>query len=594
MLQPRIAVLLACGALTILLAAPTSAQPSPGKISGTVRVASGAPVAGAPVTVMNQETGATRVVRSSSTGAYEAAGLPPGLYTVSADVQGFRKVVHKDQRLAAGATLTVDFTLEVKASEEVTVTAMKREDTVARRPSPSPRRPRTTCATAASTTSRAWPRNVAGFSVQNLGPGQSQVAIRGVSSGQIARDQPGVKEQVGAYLDESVISLSLFTPDIDLFDVEPRRGAARPAGHAVRLRLAVGHGPLHQQPARARRDEVVRRVRRQHHRRRQPGRQRQAGLQRCPWATRRPCASRGTTTTLGGYMDAVQPNLSVKKDVNTGDRFGVRAAIEIAPSERLTITPRIVYQKVEDGRLEPHRRLQHPGQSLHDDAAGGDARRARAVHPDRRALHRQVRARRPERQLQLRRRRPDLDHVLHRSRHPRRARRGRADLQHHRRQLSACPRTSTRSTRRWTTPRRRKVWTQELRFSGGKDRFKWVAGGFYADIEARLRPEPARRRVRGRSRGIPTHGTRRAQGRPVLLGPELQARAVRALRRGDLRRDRPLQRDRRACATTTSTRTRTQIFDGIFGDDSDGTPSCRSRAPRTPTASRRASSSATR
>jgi iron complex outermembrane receptor protein len=62
-------------------------------------------------------------------------------------------------------------------------------------------------------------RNVASFSVQNLGPGQSQVAIRGVSSGQIARDQPGVKEQVGAYLDESVISLSLFTPDIDLFDV---------------------------------------------------------------------------------------------------------------------------------------------------------------------------------------------------------------------------------------------------------------------------------------------------------------------------------------------------------------------------------------
>jgi iron complex outermembrane receptor protein len=62
-------------------------------------------------------------------------------------------------------------------------------------------------------------QNVAGFSVQNLGPGQSQVAMRGVSSGQIARDQPGVKEQVGAYLDDSPISLSLFTPDLDLFDV---------------------------------------------------------------------------------------------------------------------------------------------------------------------------------------------------------------------------------------------------------------------------------------------------------------------------------------------------------------------------------------
>jgi iron complex outermembrane receptor protein len=70
-------------------------------------------------------------------------------------------------------------------------------------------------------------RNVAGLTVQNLGPGQSQVAVRGVSAGQIVRDQPGVKEQVGVYLDESVISLSLFTPDIDLFDlnrVETLRG----------------------------------------------------------------------------------------------------------------------------------------------------------------------------------------------------------------------------------------------------------------------------------------------------------------------------------------------------------------------------------
>src|SRR3712207_5661662 len=70
-------------------------------------------------------------------------------------------------------------------------------------------------------------RNVAGLTVQNLGPGQSQVSVRGVSAGQIARDQPGVKEQVGVYLDESVTSMSLFTPDFDLFDlnrVETLRG----------------------------------------------------------------------------------------------------------------------------------------------------------------------------------------------------------------------------------------------------------------------------------------------------------------------------------------------------------------------------------
>src|SRR3990167_11021905 len=70
-------------------------------------------------------------------------------------------------------------------------------------------------------------RSVAGLTVQNLGPGQSQVSVRGVSAGQIVRDQPGVKEQVGIYLDESVTSLSLFTPDFDLFDlnrVETLRG----------------------------------------------------------------------------------------------------------------------------------------------------------------------------------------------------------------------------------------------------------------------------------------------------------------------------------------------------------------------------------
>src|SRR5690606_35563885 len=49
---------------------------------------------------------------------------------------------------------------------------------------------------------------------------QSEVAIRGSSAGQVVRDQPGVKESVGVYLDESPISIALFTPDLDLFDLD--------------------------------------------------------------------------------------------------------------------------------------------------------------------------------------------------------------------------------------------------------------------------------------------------------------------------------------------------------------------------------------
>jgi len=63
-------------------------------------------------------------------------------------------------------------------------------------------------------------RNVSGLAITDLGPGQSQVAIRGISVGQVVCDQPGVKESVGIYLDESAISVALFTPDLDLFDLD--------------------------------------------------------------------------------------------------------------------------------------------------------------------------------------------------------------------------------------------------------------------------------------------------------------------------------------------------------------------------------------
>ena len=109
----------------------------------------------------------------------------------------------------------------------IIVTATKRASTVQDVPFSINAQTEKTSSAPTPTRSRTISRNVAGLAVQNLGPGQSQVSVRGVSAGQIVRDQPGVKEQVGVYLDESVISLSLFTPDFDLFDlnrVETLRG----------------------------------------------------------------------------------------------------------------------------------------------------------------------------------------------------------------------------------------------------------------------------------------------------------------------------------------------------------------------------------
>ncbi|MEJ2605010.1 MAG: TonB-dependent receptor plug domain-containing protein, partial [Gammaproteobacteria bacterium] len=111
--------------------------------------------------------------------------------------------------------------------EEVVVTATKRESRVQDVPFSINVQTEEDIRRLGATDLEELSRNIAGLAIQNLGPGQSQVAIRGVSAGQIVRDQPGVKEQVGVYLDESVISLSLFTPDFDLYDlnrVETLRG----------------------------------------------------------------------------------------------------------------------------------------------------------------------------------------------------------------------------------------------------------------------------------------------------------------------------------------------------------------------------------
>ncbi len=187
--------------------------------------------------------------------------------------------------------------------------------------------------------------NVAGFSIQNLGPGQSQVAMRGVSAGQIVRDQPGVKEQVGVYLDESVISLSLFTPDIDLFDMNRVEVLRGPQG------TLFGAGSL---------SGTVRYISNQP----ELGVSESFGefsltsidggdaggqakfVVNVPLGESTAMRVAAYYTRMGGYIDAVQPGLSVKENVNTGDRTGVRWAFKYQPNERLTVTPRVIYQEV--------------------------------------------------------------------------------------------------------------------------------------------------------------------------------------------------------------------------------------------------------
>jgi hypothetical protein len=101
------------------------AQAPTGTIAGVVTDADGRPVAGASVRVTNQDSGLARSLTTSAEGDYSAAALPPGVYTVVAEANGFSQL-QRAATVETGATTTLNLTLEVgavRAQVEVSATA---------------------------------------------------------------------------------------------------------------------------------------------------------------------------------------------------------------------------------------------------------------------------------------------------------------------------------------------------------------------------------------------------------------------------------------------------------------------------------------
>ncbi len=189
-------------------------------------------------------------------------------------------------------------------------------------------------------------RNVSGLTITDLGPGQSQVAIRGISAGQVVRDQPGVKESVGIYLDESAISVALFTPDLDLFDLERIEVLRGPQG--TLFGAGSSSGTLRYITA-------------------QPNVEAFGGSYELtasdiqggefggnakaavniPLSDTAAIRVVGYYDELGGFIDSIYPDRATRHDVNSGKRTGGRIALLFQPNEQLAITPRFVYQQLD-------------------------------------------------------------------------------------------------------------------------------------------------------------------------------------------------------------------------------------------------------
>jgi hypothetical protein len=110
--------------LVLLLAAVLTAQAPTAELTGTISDVSGAVVPNAEVTATNEETGFTRKVSSNELGFYTVPLLPPGIYRMSVQKEGFRSVERKGLRLHVSDKVTLDYALEVGAlAETVSVSA---------------------------------------------------------------------------------------------------------------------------------------------------------------------------------------------------------------------------------------------------------------------------------------------------------------------------------------------------------------------------------------------------------------------------------------------------------------------------------------
>jgi hypothetical protein len=108
----------------VLGVAGAEAQVASARLTGIVRDATGAPLAGAAVAVTAVRTGAISKVTTNAEGLYVAPGLPPGEYRISVEAPGFQTIVRERVPLSTGETIRLDVVLQpAGTAESVTVTA---------------------------------------------------------------------------------------------------------------------------------------------------------------------------------------------------------------------------------------------------------------------------------------------------------------------------------------------------------------------------------------------------------------------------------------------------------------------------------------
>src|SRR5262245_15499132 len=237
--------------LTLLLVGfglPARAQQFTGTIQGVVQDSNGAVVAGAEVTITNQNTNVAINLATGSNGHYIAPQLPPGVYKVTIKKSGFKTVTIADIKVDVQQIRATDVTLDIgQTAETVSVSASG--------------------ATALETTSTTMAQTIENkrivdlplngrnpFALATLSPGviPGQGASPWISGGRNATSEVSIDgvSNVGPENNSSILNL-IYTPSVDSvqeFSVQTNTVSAefgRTGGGVINVITKSGTNNLH-------------------------------------------------------------------------------------------------------------------------------------------------------------------------------------------------------------------------------------------------------------------------------------------------------------------------------------------------------------
>ena len=114
----RVFFLVLAAILLVLIPAVLFGQAYFGTVSGVLTDPTGAVIQGAKVTLLDLDKGYKFNAKSDSAGRYLFVSIPPGLYSVTAEMQGFEKTVRTRIRLNVTENATADLTLKIASATQ--------------------------------------------------------------------------------------------------------------------------------------------------------------------------------------------------------------------------------------------------------------------------------------------------------------------------------------------------------------------------------------------------------------------------------------------------------------------------------------------